>query len=470
MTIEDTEEILDFSIRGYDVLLWPILRYGFFLHQLNLLYQKNIISAASPAASTLGEPHPYRKVFFRYLPGLLSPWPKRDIWYLANTPRSRYFCIDGHYIDIYTDPYADTLPEQSLYISQSIYADKRIKKPCLSYKFIQSTEVLFEKFSKHLITTDDEKLVKNLINFLKARSKGIGAPHLGEPYWHKFELRAIRSIAIAKAQYRFYRFLFRHRKPKILILTSAFYGSTFGLAHLARDEGITTAEIQHGTVARTMPAYNWANALCQSATLKHHIVDYFLTYGAFWHDRLQIPAKCHEIGSAWFSRQSKRYKQSGEAILFCLQNNCNAFIPFIKSVAAHFPQKHIIVRHHPSYKELFVNSGIADIKNIIIDHNSDIYKTFSQASIVIGESSTALFEALALGKRVYVLGQSPVTKSIFSGVPVTYFITPEELLELIAERSTGKITPELQHAFFCPDWKQRYLAFLDKHLDNREQN
>lgn len=458
LEIENTEEILEFNVKNYGFPLWTYIRFSFLYSLLH--YNGNPAPEVTDKVQNTTRPeHIYRKKFFTFLPELLKPWPKREIWYLSAIHASYYKYIDNQYIDIYNDPFANIAPEKSLYISNSLGATHRIRKNTYPYRFIQSAQLLLRKTSKYLVGSQDKVTAINLITFLKKRCHDVLNIVPPEHFWKQLESSLYYFIGISIAEYNFFNLLFKYRKPKILILTDAYYGKQSHIIQLAHLHSIKTVEIQHGTVYSMHPAYNWAKTLCDNNRLKKYIVDYFLTFGMFWHNLMQLPGKCQEIGSPWFSLQRERYQQSGDAILFALAGNYDIFKSIILTVLKEFPEKKIILRPHPSEKAIFQRSELAKIPGVTVDTHTDIYETFSDAEVVIGNISTSIYEALALGKRVFVL-ENDFSKFFYHPLNLCFFKESEDLIDHISNPDTGRITPQEQQSLFGSDWENRYKAFI----------
>ena len=99
LEIENTEEILDFSIPKYNFPLWLYIRFDFFQYLINLVTNKQ---TQAPAKKTTVDTRRdnYRQVFFHFLPQMFTPWPQRDIWYLSNIGSDYYKNSNGKFIDI----------------------------------------------------------------------------------------------------------------------------------------------------------------------------------------------------------------------------------------------------------------------------------------------------------------------------------------------------------------------------------
>ncbi|WP_300923087.1 hypothetical protein, partial [uncultured Desulfovibrio sp.] len=137
----------------------------------------------------------------------------------------------------------------------------------------------------------------------------------------------------------------------------------------------------------------------------------------------------------------------------------------IRDLAAAFPDRRIIVRPHPNHRQAFLSSDVAGVEGISVDEETDVYTTFSQAEIVIGDISTSLMEALALGKRVYSLRSSQAEK-YFSNLDVSFFSDAPELINLINDATSGRIPQTQRDALFCTDWEKNYTTFITQLLAN----
>ena len=459
LKIENTEKILDFTVPDQSYPIWLYIRFNFFMNLIDFFNKKNNIP---PEVQILNKRKLSYKNFFINLFNIFTPWPKRDIWYLSNIGECYYKKINDQLIDIYNDPFANIFPQNSLYISQSLQTTKNIIKDNYPYKFIQIPRIIFRLTRSLFISKKDVKAVNKFINFLKLQTKENVNFDIPIEYWDSLKEEALQKIGTSKVQTVFYDKLFNYRKPKILILTDAFYGYP-DIISQAKKHNIITIEIQHGAYSYMHPAYNWASTLCQCNKIKNFVVDYFLTFGLFWHTRFQIPSKYIEIGSPWFSIQKDKFIQSGNAIFFVLSSYYNFFKNIISEIKNYFPERKIIVRPHPREHHLFNSSKIPEIEGIIIDTNSDIYETFSQANIVIGEVSTSIYEALALGKRVFVLNTYK-SNIFYSNINITYFNNASELVKLIEDNNAGHQTSYTKSALFNTNWEKRYKSFIENLL------
>ncbi|MCL2029175.1 MAG: hypothetical protein FWG97_02000, partial [Deltaproteobacteria bacterium] len=146
-------------------------------------------------------------------------------------------------------------------------------------------------------------------------------------------------------------------------------------------------------------------------------------------------------------------------ILFALNGHYEEFASSIYAVLKAFPERKIFVRPHPSERNLFLRTSIARISGIHIDTNTDIYDTFSHVSIVIGEVSTALLEAVALGKYVFSW-RSPISNSAMQDLPIAQFTSFDELIALLRGKHQEILTKEQREALFITDWKSQYIDFV----------
>ena len=270
-------------------------------------------------------------------------------------------------------------------------------------------------------------------------------------------------LRLAIVEYYYYNLIFRNNLPKLLIINCAHYGGYGHLIKLAKENGVCVAENQHGVVASEHIAYNWSKTMCVSKKLHNQLPDVFMSYGEYWHGKMRIPGKFQVIGNPWFALQAKKIKgAAGQAkgILFALNTRYDSYLPYIKAIQTAFPNLNIIVRPHPAQRNMFAQTQLANTPGVTIDANTDIYTTFKKVDCVVGEASTALFEAAALGKRVFV--RRGVYDGYLENLPVIFFHSPEQLVEYLPVQNSGRLPYEIQNQIFCTSWEKNYQDFANK--------
>lgn len=80
---------------------------------------------------------------------------------------------------------------------------------------------------------------------------------------------------------------------------------------------------------------------------------------------------------------------------------------FVKEVKRLFPERNIVLRHHPRYQAPGVHTLVDD--RVMVAEEGHLYEWLRGAAGVVGINSTVLFEALLFGKPVIAFGESAAT-------------------------------------------------------------
>ena len=99
-------------------------------------------------------------------------------------------------------------------------------------------------------------------------------------------------------------------------------------------------------------------------------------------------------------------------------------------------------------------------EHIELDDGPEIYTTLSDTSIIIGEVSTVLFEAIGIVNRI-IVWNTAYAKAYLPDHPFECFSTYEELKDLIQKDQGIKYT---DNEFWEKNWKEAYQNFI-KSLD-----
>lgn len=195
------------------------------------------------------------------------------------------------------------------------------------------------------------------------------------------------------------------------IIETVYYGQRNEILNeIASELGITTIELQHGTIGRTHIAYNFI----EKNTMPQ-FPDFLLTFSDYWKYTARFPIDASNIISVGFphfeKEKSKNPKQKSNkiVILFISQTTIGCELSKIATKLNQLidlEKFKIIYRLHPSESfewrkrmPWLAKSGIEVIENF----QNSIYSQFSIASIQIGVYSTALYEGLGFGLNTMIV-------------------------------------------------------------------
>ncbi|MCQ1539628.1 hypothetical protein FTO68_11680 [Methanocalculus taiwanensis] len=229
-----------------------------------------------------------------------------------------------------------------------------------------------------------------------------------------------------------------------------------------RDNGIITIEIQHGFIGPNHYAYNYPTGHAKSIA-KKYLPDYFLTYGKYWNEQIQTPSTAVTVGNPSLNAARDYYQShisvQPKNILVVSQGYItHMMVKIAKYLSEIFPHYTVIFKLHPG--ELPFTERYEELKkypNIQIKSYENIYELIASSEIIVGYTSTTLFEALSFkDKRIFIIGNNSIPESLGY-----HFSSFEELRDAILDESYGY--PAVNPSYFWEiDWERKISAFLNQ--------
>ena len=198
-----------------------------------------------------------------------------------------------------------------------------------------------------------------------------------------------------------YKYCLQYLSPKKVFVSR---DRRKGLYHIAKQMGIPTYELQHGTVVYEYPSYSYPRTINSSSNIA--FADYFVEPGEGWGKNNNIPAKkIFVLGNNNFKINSDVEVRHGNYILIISSPiHGHLLMPFAKQIAEELNIP-IVYRLHPSEfkREGDVLDYFSDNNKMIkVDSHSNMQDLIKDCSLMITVSSTVYFEAKTYGKRVAV--------------------------------------------------------------------
>lgn len=226
-------------------------------------------------------------------------------------------------------------------------------------------------------------------------------------------VRRARTAVVASLGLRpRYERLLDRVQPRLVLAVIGYRLVNQVLSEVAHARGIRVAELQHGTLGASHPAYNFAPGRRPDS-----FPDELLLFGDLWRTAtpgLPLPAaQTPAIGYAWLEMQGQRYARvsprSPRRLLFLSQRSIGVELSRAAvSLRELIPQDQLEIcyRLHPSehvgwrdaYPEL-ARSGI----EVQAATSIPLYAAQRDSDLQVGVYSTALLEGLAFGLPTYVL-------------------------------------------------------------------
>jgi hypothetical protein len=389
--LEDKYDLLNFQI--YDVKVWQYARmriYYFLAKKLNILKEPQVkLNTYNKISSVIQ----YIKNSFTANP-LFSK--KSDILIL---PHPRVKKIDNHYIDIYTYYLKEDLLKQNYKVVEIESAYKGL------HKREKDQDIYYDDFIRLMI-----KGIKLIPFYYQVHNSIVQEieKDIVKITGVKIDLQREFSLFIKeyKVEAFFYKKILQKVKPKQIYL-SVSYGKG-ALIKVARELGIETIELQHGTFSRYHLGYSFS---CKKLD---YFPDKFYVWSDFWKNLIPLPLDKQNIviyEFAHMKNQLSKYKKKlkkpfqvvvlsqgaiGEEIARMILKNIVYFKNFSIKYKLH-PGEYERWQEYPSLVQLVENYGVELIKDC------DLYELLSTSSYQIGVFSTAIYEGLEFGCKTILL-------------------------------------------------------------------
>ena len=218
----------------------------------------------------------------------------------------------------------------------------------------------------------------------------------------------IREIEKFKIQYNYYYSYFKKNNIKEIYIICA-YGKE-GIVAAAKDLSIKVIEIQHGSVTKYHLAYNY-----QIETEVPYFPEYFYSFGKYWEEIVTFPkgTKLKVYGFPYLQTQLIKYKdipEKKDQILFISQGHIGEKLLY-KAIefAKKNSNKNIVYRLHPGELRYSIKNYMDILQKytlnnfILEDCKEDLYKLMKESEYIFAVSSTAIYEALSLRKKIGII-------------------------------------------------------------------
>lgn len=466
LEIENTPEILEFTFQGHDCLMWPAIRHV----TLRLIMDQEIHANGSlvqiDATHSVNRRDQMRCGFDGLVNNMRFINVQSDIvFFTGGITNSK---IDGKYVNRVSDHFALCYPNSSLIFEDPLnwkhLTPRANTKIVYTSPIILTNSILSQLFSYKI----KKKPILAFLDFVNWRLLSILGYQL-TPRQLDYLLNSLFSHS-TRVQFELwlYEKMFRKLDPRLILFEDGCYGGRGHLIQLARKIGIKTAEIQHGMVSKGHNAYNFAPVLLKSNQYCQYVPDYFLTYGQWWEERISIPCQAVTIGNPHRDYMLQRLSNSRKVsdIILILSGGLRfefyvkIALRLVKLLPNYFK---IVIRPHPGERAEIRENYCQDVQDVFIDYSDNIYSMLAKSTVVIGEVSTGLFEAIGLTKKIFTL-QSPLNFLMMPDNPFETVQTIEQLAERLMERSSGVVGNDLASGIWAEDWQTNYKNFIEREI------
>ena len=470
LAFENEGHVLTFRYRYHNMLIWPFIRNVVWNAIYKSIYGDNAGLVDSTVQNmTKGRIFSYKwDQFFKVSKNPLFSHKQTDILYLYHV-LGNVKDENGFYYNRIYDDFVALHDSTAIIESAPLFRHFYPKK----YKTFEadSIEILCAFHEKiAILNRKDRETIDRFIAYLDSELPF----EIHDPWRRIIRVELERYAKNMKLIYSYYRKVFMNHSPKLVFVAQACDGSHMACKiKVLRDLGIPSAEIQHGLISDSHFAYNYSQAIYDSAEYLEYMPDFFLTFGHFWERLIRLPVKTVVLGNANFNRNFEReYSEktvegskkisSKERNILILPSDTESYVELIEYIRENMPDKRLFVKVHPTKKQQYemLKKLEDDYVGVYIKENINYF--FGQTEIVIGDNSTALYEAAALGKQV-IIWNTERSGSIHRAVG-RWFNGKEELVELL-KTEWKDIEPEIRpEDIFARDSKERYTEFISKYI------
>ncbi|MBB1193876.1 hypothetical protein DNC80_09400 [Flavobacterium sp. SOK18b] len=274
----------------------------------------------------------------------------------------------------------------------------------------------------------------------------------------KLKSALIRRIILIKPTYCLYMFFFKLKRVKNIYIEDGYYGLDKSIIiKAAKDLKIKVFEPQHGFVNKLHPAYNFGTEILKNASLKSYYPDYFLCYGEFWKNNINVFNETILFGNPHLEKTIKEktnFKVKKQILVIGSGVTIIETNLLLKSLLKYkFEGYEIVYRPHPLESENINSRYSENIKLGIKIDKKDLYDSLIESEIIVGELSTVIFEALAFRKTVYLFNSSYTKTYIDKNIKFFKLFSLDNIESIFDKQTFDNDSIEY---YWKQNWEQSY--------------
>lgn len=468
LQIENSAEVLAICCPDTGIPLWTTIRSPFLrlilgdmLYSMPLVNQGGAIRSSSRlrAASLISQSFVHNAI-------RLGAFPPRHPVVLMATG-ARLIKREERYFNSLSDHFIAAAPDRTLAVEDLF--DWKWPFPRHHNNMLLHTPLHVEgALMGRMLAGRFREPARELVNLVSQRAKDILGWSMGEERHQWLERCCATGAASLLPRYRRYQSIFKKVGARLLIKEEACYGSADNASAIlaAKHLGVVTAEYQHGMVSTGHDAYNFAPAILNDHAYRQIFPDYFLTFGSWWGNQINAPVEKLAIGNphrAQTLEVSSPIIVQGQQILVLGEGvETAAYLEFCERIAVALAGTHeVVFRPHPLQRASVWDKYPAGfVGKIRVDSHQDIYSSFREAGVVVGEASTGLFEAIGLVPKIFIW-DTPKARFSYPTHPFHRFSDVNELAQLIRDESAGRVNDQQMESIWAPNWQRNYLDFIE---------
>jgi hypothetical protein len=466
LVVEDDPAILEFRCGETGVVLWPLIRVVFIRMMMSdLLYSTPLVTVGT-ASTRL----PWGRAIATLSRSILHNARFRvanrcsaDICIMTDAMGTTL--LDGKWFNRLSDYFALSCPSQTLVVEDHFDWKWPIPRHFGKVIFHAPRQAGNFVVGRMRVRDSHRRYAAKLVALVSLGAKARFGWDVGVHRQRQLTDMLARKLAGLPHQYRGYKAMLKHFRPTVLLIESACYGPSVALIAAARELKIVTAEFQHGAISSGHDAYNLAPSLQGCREYRLTLPDYFLGYGRWWIDQINVPVSKLAVGNphrdAQLAQLGSLAVPKRDVLLLGDGIETSKYLSFAEQLALSLKGHclRVVFRPHPIEWRLVHAKFPNGANGVSLDENVDIYQSLSAAHVVVSEQSTGLFEAIGLADKIFVWNTSKARFG-FPSHPFQSIESAATLAEILQDTGAGKVSAGEADAIWAPHWRQNYLTFL----------
>lgn len=472
LQIEDTNELMSICCPDTGIPMWVTVRHallsfalGDYLYKSSVVNMGGRISSGSKfkALSVISKSCAYN--FYK------APDYNKNYPILIMSTGARLLIKEGKYFNSLCDHFVQSKPDYT-YTIEDLFGWSWPFPREYKQMLIHTPLRVEGELKGRIRASRYRESARALVDLVNQRAKNLLDWNIGEDRCKWLENRCAIGSASLLPRYQKFLKIFKKMGARLLIKEEACYGGADNAAAIlaARHLGIITAEYQHGAISSGHLAYNFARTVSANQDYRKILPDYFFVYGSWWGGQINAPVQKITIGNPHRSEilavDGSKNTEIRRILILGDGLETAVYLALCEklSVALGSTSK-VVFRPHPLERsKVLADYPKGSVGNILVDSNQDIYSSFQEASAVVSEVSTGLFEAIGLVPKVFIW-DTPKARFSYPAHPFQRFSDVSELARLILDESAGFVNSQQIDSIWAPNWKSNYLEFIEKVIE-----
>lgn len=454
---EQSESILTCKLPALDLPLWPFVRYIF----LNLYSARiNNLSSTVSRADKAKSADLLKSLIISSFRNPYFMGSNKVLFF--NSAVTNVKLENGKFFNRVTDYFYFQIPGQAVLIEDLLkfkIVQPRVHNDVYSFLPLKLKAVSRFYMQKAGYSKGIQAEIKQLISYLAS----IAPRPVDDDFWQECSAVFSKQVSKIQAEYETYLHFLILKKPKLLFLEDATYGSKLPLLLASKKLNIPVAELQHGLINENHLAYQFGEGVL--GKFLPYLPDYFLSYADYWSDAVNLPSQKIKIGNPFLQEYLQKYPKRTETKVLILGTGTSKdqLITFCKHLRDNpfFIDHQFVLRPHPwerdvaaeKYSELLQLGFVIDFANL--------YESLSTSAVVFGEMSTAIFEATVYNIPIYLIATEHCRTYVTESTPFPVI----EINEEVSIRDFRALQNSSSVNLWAEDWDKNFQQFMSNFID-----